>query len=163
MTAPYGEVADRIQGELADLEVCVRKAERSWDLAKKASSNQDVYLDSVALNMHAFYSGLERLFELIARHVDGSSLQGVSWHRELLYRMADDVAGVRPAVISQDIAKELDQYRRFRHLVRNVYTMGLEPEKMSGLVEALPEIWPKIYAELKAFSTFLEEVSDENS
>jgi len=30
-----------------------------------------LYLDSAALNLHGFYSGLERLFELIARHVDG--------------------------------------------------------------------------------------------
>ena len=159
MTDASRELADRIRGELADLELSIRKAEKSWDLAKKAESNQDAYLDSVALNMHAFYSGLERLFELIARHVDGSSFQGASWHRDLLYRMADDVAEVRPAVISSDIARELDQYRRFRHLVRNVYTVSLEAEKMSGLVESLAEIWPKLSAELEAFSGFLEDLS----
>lgn len=32
-------------------------------------SDQDIYLDSVALNLHGFYSGLERLFELVARHL----------------------------------------------------------------------------------------------
>jgi len=163
VTDAFREIAERIRGESADIEVSLRKAEKSWDLAKKAGSNEDAYLDSVALNMHAFYSGLERLFELIARHVDGSLPQGVSWHRDLLYQMADDALDVRPAVISEDIARELDQYRRFRHLVRNVYTMSLEAEKISGLVECLAEIWPKLFAELEAFSRFLEEVSNDSS
>ena len=51
MTDASRELADRIRGELADLELSIRKAEKSWDLAKKAESNQDAYLDSVALNI----------------------------------------------------------------------------------------------------------------
>jgi len=43
-----------------------------------------LYLDSAALNLHGFYSGLERLFELIARHVDGAIPSGETWHRDLL-------------------------------------------------------------------------------
>ena len=160
MKEPYFELAERVLGELADLESSVQKSLKSWASAKKGVKDQDVYLDSVALNMHAFYSGLESLFELIARHIDGSTPEGVSWHRDLLSRMADDLPGVRPAVISKEISRELDQYRRFRHLARNVYATNLNPEKMSGLVEKLSEIWPKLYAELKAFSGFLKELSE---
>jgi hypothetical protein len=32
----------------------------------------------------------------------------------------------------------LDEFLRFRHLVRNVYTMNLVPDKMAGLMSALP-------------------------
>jgi len=52
--------------------------------------------------------------------------------------MTRDLADVRPAVISQDNALALDEFRRFRHLVRNVYTMNLLPDKMTGLMSALP-------------------------
>jgi len=48
--------------------------------------------------------------------------------------MAEDVKDVRPAVISKETSGKLDQYRRFRHLVRNVYATNLKPDKMLGLV-----------------------------
>lgn len=115
MNKRYLELADRLRGELPDLDASIRKAKKSWKSALNTQRDQDAYLDSVALNLHAFYSGLEKLFELIARHVDGSSPEGIAWHRDLLSRMADDVPGVRPAVISKEMSKELDQYRRFRH------------------------------------------------
>lgn len=159
MKDPYLEIAERLLGELADLDSSVQKSLKSWATARMGAKDQDAYLDSVALNLHAFYSGLERLFELIARHIDGSSSEGVAWHRDLLSRMADDLPGVRPAVISRETSKALDLYRRFRHLVRNVYAMNLKPERISELVEKLPDTWSKVSAELRAFSEFLKELS----
>ena len=38
---------------------------------------------------------------------------------------------IRPAVIGPESASALDELRRFRHLVRNVYTFNLVPEKMT--------------------------------
>ena len=70
--------------------------------------------------------------------------------------MAQDLPDARPAVISQDIAVAVDEFRRFRHLVRNVYTIDLAPERMAGLMSTLPEIWPKLRAELLAFADYLE-------
>jgi len=156
----YLELADRLRGELPDLDASMRKAERSWESVRIAHRDQDIYLDSVALNLHAFYSGLEKLFELIARQVDGASPEGIAWHRDLLSRMAEDVKDVRPAVISKETSGKLDQYRRFRHLVRNVYATNLNPEKISGLMENLTEFWPKLSAELEAFSRFLKDLSE---
>ena len=66
----YEELVERIRGEIVDLDHLVQKALMAWDNCKKHSSKQGVYMDSVALNLHGLYSGLERIFELIARHVD---------------------------------------------------------------------------------------------
>jgi hypothetical protein len=151
----YEELVERIRGEVPDLENVVQRALRAWSQAQGTPGEQ-AYVDSVALNLHGFYSGLERLFELIARHVDRVLPTGEAWHRDLLQRMVQDVADVRPAVISQDSALALDEFRRFRHLVRNVYTMNLVPEKMAGLMSVLPGLWPKLRAELLAFADFLE-------
>jgi hypothetical protein len=52
----------------------------------------------------------------------------------------------------------LDEFRRFRHLVRNVYVFNLVPQKMSPLMVALPGLWQQLHAELSAFAGFLEEV-----
>ena len=41
------------------------------DGGAQTAIDQDAYLNSVALNLHSFYSGLERIFELIAQELDG--------------------------------------------------------------------------------------------
>ena len=113
----------------------------------------------MALNLHGFYSRLERLFELIARHVDRNLPAGETWHRDLLQQMARDVADVRPAVIGRESVSTLDELRRFRHLVRHVYTFNLVPEKMEVLVSTLPGLWSQVRAELLAFARFLAELA----
>jgi len=54
----------------------------------------------VALNLHAFYSGIERLFELIARDIDQCVPDGEMWHRDLIKQMTKEINGVRPAVVN---------------------------------------------------------------
>ena len=159
MKSPYQEIADRIRSEIKDLERLIQKAQHTWSHIHKLPDDQDVYLDSVALNLHGFYSGLERLFELIARHVDRDLPTGEYWHRKLLLQMAQDLPDIRPAVISSESVSSLDEVRRFRHLVRNVYTFNLDPEKMESLIAILPDLFPQIKAELLSFSDFLEELA----
>ena len=88
--------------------------------------------------------------------LDGTLPRGETWHRDLLQQMVQGRPDVRPAVLSQDSALALDEFRRFRHLVRSVYTMSLVPEKMAGLMSVLPTLWPTVRAELLAFADFLE-------
>lgn len=157
MKTIHTELVERIRGELTDVASVVSRAHKAWLHVQRAKNEQDVYLDSVALNLHSFYSGLERIFELIAKHIDGSLPDTKTWHRDLLRSMAVDLEGLRPAVISQNNATSLDEFRRFRHLVRNVYTMNLAPEKMASLMSPLPKLWVSLQEELNAFADFLEE------
>ena len=158
MSSVHRELAERIRGELVDLTAAVQRAGRSWERAGRVPDEQDVYLESVALNLQALSSGLERLFELIPRHIDGALPAGEGWHHDLLRQMANEIAGVRPAVIGDQSAQALDEFRRFRHLVRNVYAFNLDPQRMNPLLLALPGAWQQVHAELAAFAGFLEEV-----
>lgn len=155
MSSIYRELANRIKDEIDDLDRVVNRVLFAWPEAEKSISDQNVYLDSVALNLHSFYSGLERIFELIARHIDRNLPDTVTGHRDLLFQMNQEVNKLRPALISHDHTQELDKYRRFRHLVRNVYTINLQPERIRELVQDLPELWTGIRAELYAFAEFL--------
>ncbi len=160
MITLYNELAQRIRDEVQDIERVIHRALRAWSHAHKLPEEQDVYLDSVALNLHGFYSGIEHLFELIARHIDHTLPEGETWHRALLHQMAHDLTGIRPAVIGQDSALPLDELRRFRHLVRNVYTMNLSPDKMTGLMSTLPGLWEVLRAEMLAFADFVEVLAE---
>lgn len=128
-------------------------------LHRSSRSERSAFVGFVALNLHGFYSGWERLFELIARHVDGVAPSGDTWHRDLLHRMATDQPDVRPAVLGPASVKDLDELRRFRHLVRNLYTFNYDPEKLGTLLQALPRIWETARAELLAFAGFLDDLA----
>jgi len=158
MNVVYGELTDRIRGTVLDLDRIVERVTRTWARAQETLDDQDAYLDSVALNLHGFYSGLERLFEIVARQLDQTVPAGETWHRDLLLQMAQDLPEIRPAVISQDNAAILDEFRRFRHLVRNVYTINIVPSKMSRTVSVLPDLWTKLRAELSAFADFTDDL-----
>ena len=147
-------LAARILTELKEISKLVFRIEQAWEKAKKRED--DFYLDSVALNLHGFYSGLERIFEKIAASVDGSVPAGANWHKELLNQMSMEIAGIRPAVISSDLKHKLEEYRGFRHVVRNVYTYHLNPEKVEPLVDHVQEVFSNSEKELSAFAEFLQ-------
>lgn len=113
MIARYRALAQRIQLELEEIERAERAIARHWKSARAAVADQDAYLNSVALNLHGWYSGFERLFELIAVEIDGGALGGEAWHTELLLQMTLDLAETRPPVIQKEIAAQLDEYRSF--------------------------------------------------
>jgi hypothetical protein len=148
------DLAERIRSELKDLRRVVERAEKGWERSNLQAD--DMYVDGVALNLHGFYSGLERLFELVATVVDASKPQGVEWHKELLEQMAKEIPNIRPAVISGPMREALDEYRRFRHLIRNVYTFKLNPSKVGELLDKTPRVYAQVRREMLAFANFLE-------
>ena len=147
-------LASRILNEIASLGVVVTRVESAWKAA--AAKDDELYFDSVALNIHSFYSGLERLFEKISYAVDGYMPKGVNWHQELLNQMALEIPNVRPAVISEKTRNQLDTYRGFRHVVRNVYTYHISADKMKPLAKGIRPLFKQIEKELTAFSRFIQ-------
>jgi hypothetical protein len=81
------------------------------------------------------------------------------WHRDLLYQISRELSGVRPAVLTGAHAAALDDVRRFRHLVRNLYATHLDPQRMSPLLAALPSLWQEVRSDLLAFAAFLEDLA----
>jgi hypothetical protein len=151
-----GEVAlaARLRVELVELERVVHRAEHL--LAKAQTQGDEDYLDGVALNVHGFYAGIERIFEEIAREIDGSLPAGPEWHRDLLLQMSAEVAGTRPPVIDRATRDCLDEYRGFRHVVRNVYTFSLRPSWLRELVADLPVCYGALTRDLTTFCNFLD-------
>jgi hypothetical protein len=100
------------------------------------------------------------MFELIATTVDGEMPAGEHWHQLLLEQMASEIGSVRPAVISDVTRQALDEYRGFRHIVRNVYTFRFDPTKMERLVENASAELAQVQAEPLAFASFVEQQAD---
>lgn len=158
MNRRYVTIITRIEQELIDLQQVIQRIKEAWEKAKH--TNDDLYLDSVALNLHGFYAGLERIFELIAGEIDGSVPEGKTWHQDLLKQMTLELKQVRPAVISRQSMNALDEYRGFRHVVRNIYTFDLSPTRLAPLVDGISDTFGKIESELKQFIAFVQRQTD---
>ncbi len=152
----YVSLASRIRGELSDL---TKAVDRSLELGRKAKiSGDDGYWDAVALNMHGYYSGVEHVFEDIARTVEDSIPSGANWHVELLAQMSEEIKGVRPPVISHSTQAILDDFRALRHIVRNVYAFNLNATRLNELLNLLPRCFDSTQDDFLKFIQFLESV-----
>jgi hypothetical protein len=59
--ARYRLLARRIELELEELERTQAAIQKYWGAARRVAADQDAYLNSVALNLHSFYSALKRV------------------------------------------------------------------------------------------------------
>ncbi len=153
----YAALSGRIRQALLDLERVVQRAEEL--MAKAQRTGDDGYLDGVALNLHGFYTGVERIFEDIAHRTGEGVPTGHDWHRSLLLQMAAAIHQVRPPVIRPETRQCLDTYRGFRHVVRNIYTFNLRPERLQELVKELRGCYEAVARDLNAFAEFLDRLA----
>lgn len=158
MNRSYLTLISRIEKELSELDKILKKINRGW---KKVEDTEDeLYIDSVALNLHDYYACLERIFKLIASEIDESLPRGESWHEELLKQMETEIKNTRPPALKTETTNQLDEYRGFRHVVRNVYTFNLSRERIKPLVQNLPKLNQKLREDVKSFLSFLEEQAE---
>ena len=52
----------------------------------------------------------------------------------------------------------LDEYLRFRHVLRNIYAFSFIPEQIERLVNQFKPVFVQVRIELLAFAEFLEQV-----
>jgi hypothetical protein len=109
--------------------------------------------------LHAFYTGVEKVLQTLADSLNGLPPAGPAWHRRLLERMAVEIPGVRPAVLSRETVAQLEDYLAFRHRYRNLYLFDLRWEPIRDLLERAPALWARLSGELLAFAQVLERIA----
>ena len=150
----------RGDGPAVELETAIRRELmnaaqlRSEALAELAKADRNPrVLGSV---MHDFYNCCERVFRRIGAVINGAAYRGEAWHKELLFRMTVPVPGIRPAVISDDLAAELDEYLSFRHVFRNIYGFELRGDRVTRLGRRLEHVARRFEQEIEAFLAALD-------
>ena len=128
----------------------LRLLDREKDgLLKKKPSNY--LLRAGGSILHDFYTGIEKIFENIAKEIDQRLPMGEEWHSELLHQMTLDIQGLRPPVISLDTEKRLREYLGFRHLFRKRYGFELDWGKMRRLLLKIPQVLSHLEKEIEIF------------
>lgn len=120
----------------------------------------DLFYENLALKLHNFYTGCERIFQTVVSELNGGPPAGFDWHRRLLERMAMDWQG-RPALLTQNTVTSLREYLAFRHVVRNIYGFELDDERIQRLVQRYPQVWSQLEFDILNFISWLNALADE--
>ena len=128
-------LVERIEQELTKLQESVAQVQRL--LIKVQQTGDRDYIGTIALHLHGYYNGIERILSVVAQSIDSSVPQDEDWHQQLLTQMTLPIPNARPALIGERAYQELNELRGFRHVVRSNYAYELEPERVVALAEKL--------------------------
>jgi hypothetical protein len=107
---------------------------------------------TVAKLLHDCYGALESAIERLVKEVDGAApSSGFNYHVELIRRAADDVEGIRPAMVSAETARDLQDLRAFHHVVRHAYS-DFEYQRAAPNVAVAARVIPRLSHEIAAFA-----------
>lgn len=126
--------------------------------SKTDSDDFSAYIESLALNLHSFYEGIEAIFDKVLEFTGEDKPSGHEWHLELIERMAMPIRQLRPEVISEQTVKHLDTYRAFRHKVRHIYGFMLVPENIITIAEKMKDNHEEFKRDFGKFMAFVEEL-----
>jgi hypothetical protein len=111
--------------------------------------------------LHDFYNACERIFRWIAKQINGDFNPTSGWHKELLFKMTLEIKGIRPAVISEKVAADLNEFLQFRHLFRNIYGFELKSDLIDKLVDKFFVVSKKFIKEIKSFLKKMQDYEKE--
>jgi hypothetical protein len=120
-----------------------------------------VWLVYIATHVHAYYTALETLLGRVARDLDREVPTGERWHQELLWQLAIELPGRRPAVLERELLRDLEALLRFRHFFRHAYGLELDPARVREAADRLLRVHQPIHGSLLAFQRFLEQAEAE--
>lgn len=160
MTGPeIRRLITEIQAELSEL-AKVKAVLDEADAQFVERTPDFLELSGIALNLRAFYNGIENLFRRVALELGEGLPTGSGWHSQLLRNMALEIPRVRPGVITQETHSKLDEYLRFRHLVRYTYGHELDWGRIRGLLDDLGIAYADFVRDVGEFVRFLEAMAE---
>lgn len=137
-------LAEDIRGELNQMEVVVEELTAiAGDVGEGPVSLRDRAAASAFLA--SFYMGVENILKRIIRYHDMDLPSGDRWHVELFERFCTsqvENTGVDfpstdllPVLFDGDLVRQMDAYRRFRHVIHHGYERDLDYDRMRPGVE----------------------------
>lgn len=126
---------------IADFDHQIAQIEKIYGIleTKKTSwSGKETYAESIESTgywLHNLYCAHEDLFKIVSAFWENSMDSGGAFHKNLLRRMLLQIEGVRPALLSEESFRHLDELRSFRHVFRHAYSYGLDSERVLYLLK----------------------------
>ena len=151
------ELIQRITDERTKIERTVQGIANALQDIEIIAANHKKYVEkTIASDLAEVYSGIERIFERIAREIDIQMPGGSRWHNDLLEQMAEQ-RPERPPVISANTLPRLKELLDFRHKINNIYRDELIYEKVEEHAKPIGDLLATVSKELDTLIAFLTE------
>lgn len=142
-----------IQAQISLIKSIALKIE---ERAKGLSPDDLVRMESIAYQIHNLYNAAEDLLKLVAAHFENQITDTARWHTALLQRMTQEVAEIRPALLSQETYLILNALRGFRHFFRHAYGVPLEFAQLKINLDKAQSLMPCLEKDLERFLKALQ-------
>lgn len=105
--------------------------------------------------LQQFYNGVENILKRLSHFLGQPLPEGDRFHITLLDRFTVPTQPPYPPLLDADLAADLDHYRQFRHVFRQIYSFDLQWSRFQqGVVEAegvFDRFAARVQATLEAF------------
>ena len=143
---------NKIVSELKELDKLFEEYKLPIEFAKQ--EEPDLYIKTILGSvLQNFYTGIENIFEIIAKSVDYHVPSGNHSHVDLLEQMSTNTEN-RKAVIGDNLSLRLSEYLAFRHVARHLYSFKYDWDEMKSLIEECKNTYEDFK---KSINIFLEE------
>ena len=151
------KLIQRISDERTKIQRTVQGIANALQDIEIIAANHKKYVErTIASDLAEVYSGIERIFERIAREIDMQMPSGSRWHNDLLEQMAEQ-RPERPPAISPNTLPRLKELLDFRHKVNNIYRDELIYEKAEEHAKPIGDLFATVSKELDTLIAFLTE------
>ncbi len=149
---------EELKGDFSEIERLAGHNRRAWERVEGGSVDVLDY-GALAYTIHTLYGVLENYFLRISKFFE-NNLPSQGWHKALVERMALDIPGVRPPLMtSREWKQDVLTVLRFRHKFRHLYGEDLDPAQTAAvqgalfrLLEGFPEIHETYCEKLRALA-----------
>lgn len=154
------KLTQRIADELAKIEDTLSRIRRGIESINVLPIQAREFIENtIATDLADIYSGVERIFERIAREVDGHLPRGSQWHKDLLQQMTQQ-RPERSPVISENTSLQLQELLAFRHKVNNIYGTELKYDNTFEHAATIDELFTNVSQDLNTFTDSLAQAQD---
>ena len=148
-------LTQRINDELVKIDATVSDIAKALEDIEAVPPNYRQYIEeSIANKLADIYSGIERIFERIAREVDTLMPAGSRWHKDLLAQMTAQ-RPERGPVIAEDTSLRLGHLLEFRHKLKNIYDRELNYEMTEPHAKFVGELFERVSEDMNRFTDSL--------
>jgi len=147
---------DEIEDELQGISLLVQSLQK----AAAQELDAEIKIRASASILSDFYMAAERIFKLIVKEIDLELPEGEDWHKKMLRQVAVGLPQIRPPVIEKELFLHLEEYLKFRHLVRNIYGFQLNYALFEHLVQGLPAAAGALKEQISLFLAKMQEIAD---
>ena len=149
------ELKIKVTFEISQIDKLLSESQPLQDLCRLKKPDF-IELSAAAMVLHSFYNGIENIILMIVKNYEEKLPSGNNWHMELLEKASVQI-GDRKIIINNELKNQLEEYRKFRHIVRHIYNYKINWTMMEGIMNNMNSIWSKLKDDLSKFLETEEE------